>query len=34
MEDPTFAGIVKMTSVTLPVAGMISTYTPLLASTG
>jgi serine-type D-Ala-D-Ala carboxypeptidase (penicillin-binding protein 5/6) len=34
MEDPTFAGIVKMTSVTLPVAGTISTYTPLLGVDG
>ena len=30
MEDPTFASIVKMSSVTLPVAGTISTYTPWL----
>ena len=34
MADPTFAGIVKMTSVTLPVAGTISTYTPLLGVDG
>ena len=29
MKDPTFASIVKMTHVTLPVAGTVSTYTPL-----
>ena len=34
MEDPTFASIVRMTSVTLPVAGTISTYTPLLGFLG
>ncbi|MGO8860030.1 MAG: D-alanyl-D-alanine carboxypeptidase family protein [Acidimicrobiales bacterium] len=34
MEDPTFADIVKMPSVTLPVAGTISTYTPLLGVDG
>jgi D-alanyl-D-alanine carboxypeptidase (penicillin-binding protein 5/6) len=34
MADPTFAGIVKMTSTTLPVAGTISTYTPLLGFQG
>jgi serine-type D-Ala-D-Ala carboxypeptidase (penicillin-binding protein 5/6) len=34
MENPTFAGIVKMSSVTLPVAGTISTYTPLLGFEG
>jgi D-alanyl-D-alanine carboxypeptidase (penicillin-binding protein 5/6) len=34
MENPTFAGIVKMPSVTLPVAGTISTYTPLLGFQG
>jgi serine-type D-Ala-D-Ala carboxypeptidase (penicillin-binding protein 5/6) len=34
MANPTFAGIVKMTSTTLPVAGTISTYTPLLGFQG
>jgi D-alanyl-D-alanine carboxypeptidase (penicillin-binding protein 5/6) len=34
MENPAFAGIVKMSSVTLPVAGTISTYTPLLGFQG
>ena len=34
MENPTFAGIVRMSSVTLPVAGTISTYTPLLGFEG
>jgi D-alanyl-D-alanine carboxypeptidase (penicillin-binding protein 5/6) len=34
MENPTFAGIVSMSSVTLPVAGTISTYTPLLGFQG
>ena len=34
MADPTFAVIVKMPSVTLPVAGTISTYTPLLGVDG
>jgi D-alanyl-D-alanine carboxypeptidase len=34
MADPTFAGIVKMSSVTLPVAGTISTYTPWLGFQG
>jgi D-alanyl-D-alanine carboxypeptidase (penicillin-binding protein 5/6) len=34
MENPTFAGIVRMSSVTLPVAGTISTYTPLLGFQG
>jgi D-alanyl-D-alanine carboxypeptidase (penicillin-binding protein 5/6) len=34
MENPTFAGIVKMSSVTLPVAGTISTYTPWLGFQG
>ena len=34
MEDPTFASIVKMSSVTLPVAGTISTYTPRLGFQG
>jgi D-alanyl-D-alanine carboxypeptidase (penicillin-binding protein 5/6) len=34
MADPTFASFVKMSSVTLPVAGTISTYTPLLGIQG
>jgi D-alanyl-D-alanine carboxypeptidase (penicillin-binding protein 5/6) len=34
MENPTFAGIVQMPSVTLPVAGTISSYTPLLGFQG
>jgi D-alanyl-D-alanine carboxypeptidase (penicillin-binding protein 5/6) len=34
MENPTFAGIVRMPSVTLPVAGTISSYTPLLGFEG
>jgi len=34
MENTTFAGIVRMSSVTLPVAGTISTYTPLLGYGG
>ena len=34
MVNPTFAGIVKMSSVTLPVAGTISTYTPWLGFQG
>ena len=34
MENPTFDGIVRMSSVTLPVAGTISTYTPLLGFEG
>jgi D-alanyl-D-alanine carboxypeptidase (penicillin-binding protein 5/6) len=34
MADPTFAAFVKMSSVTLPVAGTISTYTPLLGVQG
>ncbi len=34
MENPTFVGIVRMSSVTLPVAGTISTYTPLLGFEG
>jgi len=34
MENPTFAAIVQMTSVTLPVAGTISSYTPLLGFEG
>jgi len=34
MGDPTFASIVRLTSVTLPVAGTISTYTPLIGLQG
>ncbi len=34
MADPTFASIVRLTSVTLPVAGTISTYTPLIGLQG
>jgi D-alanyl-D-alanine carboxypeptidase (penicillin-binding protein 5/6) len=34
MADPAFASMVTMTSVTLPVAGTISTYTPLLGLQG
>ena len=34
MENPAFASIVKMSSVTLPVAGTISTYTPWLGFQG
>jgi D-alanyl-D-alanine carboxypeptidase (penicillin-binding protein 5/6) len=34
MADPTFASMVKMSSITLPVAGTISTYTPLLGVQG
>ena len=34
MANPTFASFVKMSSVTLPVAGTISTYTPLLGIQG
>ena len=34
MGNPTFAAIVRQTSVTLPVAGTISTYTPLLGFQG
>jgi D-alanyl-D-alanine carboxypeptidase (penicillin-binding protein 5/6) len=34
MDNPTFAAIVRMTSVTLPVAGTISTYTPLIGLQG
>jgi D-alanyl-D-alanine carboxypeptidase (penicillin-binding protein 5/6) len=34
MDNPTFADIVKMTSVTLPVAGTISSYTPLIGFQG
>ena len=34
MANPTFASFVRMTSVTLPVAGMMSTYTPFLGLQG
>jgi D-alanyl-D-alanine carboxypeptidase (penicillin-binding protein 5/6) len=34
MANPTFASIVGMTAVTLPVAGTISTYTPLIGIQG
>ncbi len=34
MADPTFASIVRLTSVTLPVAGTISTYTPFIGLQG
>jgi D-alanyl-D-alanine carboxypeptidase (penicillin-binding protein 5/6) len=34
MDDPTFAAIVRMPSVTLPVAGTVSTYTPLVGVFG
>jgi D-alanyl-D-alanine carboxypeptidase (penicillin-binding protein 5/6) len=34
MDDPTFAAIVRMSSVTLPEAGTISTYTPWLGFQG
>ena len=34
MANPTFASFVKMSSVTLPIAGTISTYTPLLGIQG
>jgi len=34
MADPTFASMVEMSSITLPVAGTISTYTPLLGLQG
>ena len=34
MANPTFASMVQMSSVTLPVAGTISTYTPLLGLQG
>jgi D-alanyl-D-alanine carboxypeptidase (penicillin-binding protein 5/6) len=34
MAIPTFAGFVRQSSVTLPVAGTISTYTPLLGIQG
>jgi serine-type D-Ala-D-Ala carboxypeptidase (penicillin-binding protein 5/6) len=34
MANPTFASMVRMPTVTLPVAGTISTYTPLLGAFG
>jgi D-alanyl-D-alanine carboxypeptidase (penicillin-binding protein 5/6) len=34
MADPVFSSIVRMSSITLPVAGTISTYTPLLGFEG
>jgi D-alanyl-D-alanine carboxypeptidase (penicillin-binding protein 5/6) len=34
MNNPVFASLVKMSSITLPVAGTISTYTPLLGIQG
>jgi D-alanyl-D-alanine carboxypeptidase (penicillin-binding protein 5/6) len=34
MADPTFASMVQLSSITLPVAGTISTYTPLLGVQG
>jgi D-alanyl-D-alanine carboxypeptidase (penicillin-binding protein 5/6) len=34
MANPTFASMVQMPSITLPVAGTISTYTPLLGLQG
>jgi D-alanyl-D-alanine carboxypeptidase (penicillin-binding protein 5/6) len=34
MANPTFAAFVKQSSITLPVAGTISTYTPLLGIQG
>ncbi len=34
MADPTFASIVRLTSITLPVAGTLSTYTPLIGLRG
>ena len=34
MADPVFASMVKMPSITLPVAGTISTYTPFLGLQG
>jgi D-alanyl-D-alanine carboxypeptidase (penicillin-binding protein 5/6) len=34
MANPTFASMVKLSSITLPVAGTISTYTPLLGLQG
>ena len=34
MSDPVFSQIVSMTSVTLPVAGTVQSYTPLVGTTG
>jgi D-alanyl-D-alanine carboxypeptidase (penicillin-binding protein 5/6) len=34
MRNPTFAAIVKQTSVVLPVAGLVTTYTPYLGTKG
>jgi len=34
MANPTFASMVRLSSITLPVAGTISTYTPLLGVQG
>ncbi|MGH9088162.1 MAG: D-alanyl-D-alanine carboxypeptidase family protein [Acidimicrobiales bacterium] len=34
MRDPVFASIVTESSVTLPLAGTVSTYTPMLGTTG
>jgi D-alanyl-D-alanine carboxypeptidase len=34
MANPTFASMVQLSSITLPVAGTISTYTPLLGVQG
>jgi D-alanyl-D-alanine carboxypeptidase (penicillin-binding protein 5/6) len=34
MEDPVFAQIVSMPSVTLPLAGTVESYTPLVGTTG
>ena len=34
MANPAFASMVQMTSVTLPVAGTISTYTPTARRAG
>jgi D-alanyl-D-alanine carboxypeptidase (penicillin-binding protein 5/6) len=34
MTNPTFAAIVRMTSVRLPVAGLVTTYTPYLGQGG
>jgi D-alanyl-D-alanine carboxypeptidase len=34
MESPVFASLVQQSSITLPVAGTISTYTPLLGVDG
>ncbi|HVA08387.1 MAG TPA: hypothetical protein VNG12_16755 [Acidimicrobiales bacterium] len=34
MNDPVFASLARMTSITLPVAGTLSTYTPLLGVQG